>query len=275
MAEPTTGARADAAKRAAYEALETDEGQETYRGLRLALALLILLNLISVALNTVPSVVARYGSALAAFEIVAVGIIVIELSVRVWACTVDTRYRHPVFGRIRYLVRPMTLIDLVSIVPSFFSLFGLDLRFLRLLRLMRLLRVLKLGRYSEGLDRLDDVIRRKSAELVASFVLILILLTLVSGLMFFAEHDAQPERFATLPEAIWWSTLMMTGEFAVTPVTFLGRALGMAVAVLGVGLFALPAGIIASGLLEQLGASSGPIGQARSSPRKSPNEGSE
>ena len=247
----------ESAKRQAYEALETDEGQDTYLVLRIFLAVLIVLNLVSVALNTVPSVVAKYAAGLAAFEIVTVAIIALELSVRVWACTVDPRYARPVLGRVRYVLRPMTLLDIVSIVPSFISLFGLDLRFLRILRLLRLLRVLKLGRYSEGLGRLDDVIRRKQGELVSSVVLIGILLTLVSGLMYFAEHEAQPEIFATLPDAIWWSTLMMTGEFSVTPVTVLGRTLGMLVAVLGVGLFALPAGIIASGLLEQLAESQG------------------
>ena len=174
------------------------------------------------------------------------------MSVRVWACTVDPKYSHPVLGRLRYLLRPITLVDVLSIAPSYFSLFRLDLRFLRTFRLVRLLRVLKLGRYSEGLRRLDDVIRRKRGELVSSLLLIVILLTLVSGLMYFAEHEAQPEAFATLPETIWWSTLMMTGEFTVTPVTFFGRVLGMVIAILGVGLFALPAGIIASGFLEQL-----------------------
>ena len=239
-------------QRTAYEALETDEGQEKYFGLRVFLAVLIMLNLLSVALNTVPWIVERYALPLAAFEIFAVAIITMELLVRVWACTVDSKYSHPVLGRLRYLIRPITLVDVLSIAPSFFSLFGLDLRFLRTFRLVRLLRVLKLGRYSEGLGRLDDVIMRKRGELVSSFLLIGILLTLVSGLMYFAEHDAQPEAFATLPEAIWWSTLMMTGEFTVTPITFLGRVLGMVIAILGVGLFALPAGIIASGFLEQL-----------------------
>lgn len=245
------------AKRRAYEALETDEGLETHYALRLSLAVLIVLNLISVALNTVPSIVAQYAVWLAIFELIGVTIITVELLVRVWACTVDPRYRHPLFGRLRYLLRPMTLVDIASIGPSFVSLFGLDLRFLRLLRLLRLLRVLKLGRYSEGLRRLDDVVRRKRGELVSSVLLIAILLTLVSGLMYFAEHEAQPSKFATLPDALWWSTLMMTGEFAVTPVTLLGRLLGMLIAVLGVGLFALPAGIIASGFLEQLSEDTG------------------
>lgn len=239
-------------KQRAYTALETDEGLEAYWGLRMFLAVLIVLNLISVALNTVPWIVERYAVALILFEVMAVGIIALELAIRVWSCTVDPRYRHPLFGRLRYLLRPMTIVDIVAIVPSFFSAFGLDLRFLRLLRLMRLLRVLKLGRYSEGLDRLDDVIHRKSAELVSSVILIVILLTLASGLMFFAEHEAQPERFSTLPESFWWSTLMMTGEFGVAPVTLLGRVLGMFMAILGVGLIALPAGILASGFLEQL-----------------------
>ncbi|MDO8847491.1 MAG: ion transporter [Coriobacteriia bacterium] len=247
-----TDTRYRTAQKNAYEALETDEGQEKYFGLRAFLAVLIVLNLISVALNTVPWIVERYAVPLIAFEIFAVAVITIELSVRVWACTVDPKYSHPVLGRLRYLIRPITLVDLLSIAPSYFSLFALDLRFLRTLRLVRLLRVLKLGRYSEGLGRLDDVIWRKRGELVSSFLLIVILLTLVSGLMYFAEHEAQPEAFATLPEAIWWSTLMMTGEFTVTPMAFFGRVLGMVIAILGVGLFALPAGIIASGFLEQL-----------------------
>jgi voltage-gated potassium channel len=78
-------------------------------------------------------------------------------------------------------VRPITFVDILSIAPSYVSLFGFDLRFLRNFRLLRLLRVLKLGRYSEGLNRLDDVIKRKRGELVSSFLLIVILLTLVSG----------------------------------------------------------------------------------------------
>lgn len=240
------------AKATTYRALDTDEDQDRYFGLRLSLAVLIVLNLISVGLNTVPAVVRQYATALAAFEIFAVAVITIELALRVWSCTVDPRYERPVLGRLRYLIRPMPLIDIISILPSLFSLFGLDLRFLRLLRLMRLLRVLKLGRYSEGLGRLDDVIRRKRGELVSSVLLIAILLTLVSGLMYFAERNAQPEAFSTLPESLWWSTLMMTGEFGVAPVTLLGRLLGMLIAILGVGLFALPAGIVASGFLEQL-----------------------
>lgn len=246
------GERYRAAQQKAYEALETDEGQETYFRLRMFLAVLLVLNLISVALNTVPWIVARYALPLAAFEIFAVGIITLELVIRLWACTVDPKYSHPLTGRLRYLIRPVTLIDVLSIAPSYVSLFALDLRFLRTFRLVRLLRVLKLGRYSEGLSRLDDVIRRKRGELVSSFLLIAILLTLVSGLMYVAEHDAQPEAFATLPDAIWWSTLIMTGDFTVAPVTFAGRILGMVVATLGFGLFALPAGIIASGFLEQL-----------------------
>lgn len=254
-----------AAQRTAYEALETDEGQERFFVLRVFLAVLIVLNLVSVALSTVPWIVERYAVPLAAFEIFAVTIITIELSVRVWACTVDPKYSHPVLGRLRYLIRPITLVDILSIAPSYVSLFGLDLRFLRTFRLVRLLRVLKLGRYSEGLGRLDDVIWRKRGELVSSFLLIAIMLTLVSGLMYFAEHETQPEAFATLPEAIWWSTLMMTGEFTVTPVTFLGRVLGMLVAILGVGLFALPAGIIASGFLEQL--NDHPVGKDESERR--------
>lgn len=237
-------------RRATYEALETDCGQERYFALRASLAVLLLLNLTSVALNTVPEVVERHRLGLMAFEIVAVALMSIEFGFRVWACVEEPRYAHPVWGRLRYLARPMSIIDIIAIVPSYVSLTGYDLRFLRTLRLLRLLRVLKLGRYSEGISRIDDVIRQKRGELVSATVLVIILLTLASGLMYVAEREAQPERFSTLPEAFWWSTLMMAGEFGVTPVTLPGRLLAIVIALLGIGLFALPAGIIASGLLE-------------------------
>lgn len=232
-----------------YEALETDEGQDEYLALRASLAVLLVLNLVSVALNTVPSVVEQHAIGLLAFEIVAVALMSIEFGFRLWACVEDPRYASPLWGRLRYLTRPMSIIDMVAIVPSYFSLTGYDLRFLRTLRLLRLLRVLKFGRYSEGVGRIDEVIQRKRGELVSALVLVLILLTLASGLMYFAEHDAQPEVFSTLPETFWWSTMMMAGEFGTPPVTVLGRLLGVVIALLGIGLFALPAGIIASGLL--------------------------
>lgn len=236
-------------RQAAHEALDTDGGEQRYFPLRASLAVLLALNLTSVALSTVPEAVARYGPGLLAFEIVAVALMSVEFGFRVWACVEDPRFAHPLWGRLRYLARPMSIIDLIAIVPSYISLTGYDLRFLRTLRLFRLLRVLKLGRYSEGLGRIDDVIREKRGELVSAFVLVFILLTLASGMLYFAEHEAQPETFSSLPESFWWATLMMAGEFAVPPVTPLGRILGVAIALLGVGLFALPAGIIASGLL--------------------------
>jgi hypothetical protein len=74
----------------------------------------------------------------------------------------------------------------------------------------------------------------------------------LSGLMYIAEHDAQPQVFGTLPETMWWSILMMSGEFPVVPMTAVGRLLAVVMVLLGVGLFALPAGILASGFLDAL-----------------------
>lgn len=223
------------------------------QGFFIFLGVLIVLNVIAVSLSTVPAFESRFGPWLRGFELFSVGLYTVEYLARLWSVTVVPRYRHPLLGRLRWMLTPLPLIDVVAVLPSYLSLAaGPNLLFLRSARLLRLLRVVKLGRYSEGLDTLDDVIRARRGELVASFTIIAILATLVSGLMYVAEHDAQPQVFGTLPETMWWSVLMMSGEFPVTPATGVGRLLAVLMVLLGVGLFALPAGILASGFLEAL-----------------------
>lgn len=154
----------------------------------------------------------------------------------------------------RFASRFLLIIDLLAILPFYLAAVGLgaDLRFLRALRLIRLLRLLKLARYSESLAALSVVLRNKKPDLVIAVFANLILLTVASSAMYFAETAAQSETFTSIPQALWWGVVTLTtvGYGDVVSVTTLGRFLAGVTAVLGIGLFALPASILASGFIE-------------------------
>lgn len=215
---------------------------------------LIFLNLVAVALETVDSLFQEYGFWFKAFEIFSVSVFTIEYVLRIWSCTIKPHYRHPVWGRLRYIVTPLALVDLLAIIPFYLPLLSPQLRVGRALRLFRLFRVLKLNRYTDSLKILGRVFRLKQEELLLSLFVLSVLLALASSLIYFAEHSAQPEAFSSIPKAMWWGTITLTtvGYGDVYPVTLVGRILGAILAVLGIGLFALPAGILASGFSEEL-----------------------
>lgn len=213
--------------------------------------ILIILNVIAVMLETVDSLYAAYNWEFFAFETISVIIFTIEYSARLWSATEHPDYQHPVWGRLRYAVSPYMVIDLLAILPFFIAAF-IDLRFLRALRLLRFLRLLKLTRYSESLQLFVKAIRRKREQLVITSIVGVILLLVASSMMYFAERAAQPEVFSSIPAALWWGVITLTtvGYGDVTPVTPIGKALGAGIAITGIGLFALPASILASGFIE-------------------------
>ena len=146
------------------------------------------------------------------------------------------------------------LIDLLSFLPFYLPLGGLDLRIIRAVRLVRLFRIFKMGRYTQSLSMLANVIKTKKEELVITLFSGGVLLIIASSMMYFIERQAQPDLFGSIPDAIWWgaSTLTSVDYGDVYPVTLLGKLMGLFIAVVGIGLFALPAGIIASGFATEL-----------------------
>ena len=212
---------------------------------------LIVLNVIAVMLETVDSVYASYASEFFWFEAISVLVFSVEYISRLWAATEHADYQHPVWGRLRYAISPYMVIDLLAIVPFFFGAI-LDLRFLRALRLLRFLRLFKLARYSDSITLFVQVLRLKREELVITSVVGALILLMSSSLMYFAERGAQPEEFSSIPASLWWGVITLTtvGYGDVTPVTMGGQALGAVIAVTGIGLFALPASILASGFIE-------------------------
>ena len=216
---------------------------------------LIIFNVAVVVVATVGDLGERYQSFFNRFELVSVIIFGIEYLARVWACVEAERFGRPVRGRLRFMATPSAMIDLLAIAPFFILRFtAVDLRAFRALRLFRLFRLLKLGRYSSSIAIFGDVLRDKKEQIVIALLLVLVLLLFSSSVMYFAERDAQPEAFSSIPSAMWWgvATLTTVGYGDVHPVTTLGKVFGGVIAMLGIGLFALPAGILSSGFEEAL-----------------------
>jgi voltage-gated potassium channel len=231
-----------------------DSGSAQLNRVELTLQILIVANVLVVMLETVEGVQPRFSAALLTFEWFSVAIFTIEYLLRLWCCTVDPRYSRPVIGRLRFALRPMSIIDLLAILPAYLPLIGVDLRFIRVLRLMRLARALKLGRYSDAIAVLARVLRSRRDELAVMLMVLAILLVLSSGLIYYAEHDAQPEAFSSIPAALWWSVITLTtiGYGDLYPVTVVGKVIGGFIAIAGIGIVALPTAIIASAFAEEL-----------------------
>ena len=215
---------------------------------------LIFLNVAAVVLETVDWIYLRYAFFFNAFDIFSVAVFTVEYTLRVWSCTVNPKFQDPVRGRLRFMVTPLALIDLMAVLPFYLPFVFPDLRFMRALRLFRLLRVLKLARYSDSLQTFVDVLRLKKEELLLMLFAIMILLVVSSSLMYDAENEAQPDAFSSIPAAMWWGivTLATVGYGDIYPVTPWGKFIGSIVVILGIGLFALPTGVLASGFAEVL-----------------------
>ena len=188
-------------------------------------------------------------------EIIAVIIFTIEYLLRIW--TADLLYPDAGFfgSRLKYVFSLMALIDLLAILPFYLPMFlSMNLIGIRAVRLVRLLRIFKMGRYFEALSSIGLVFKRKSREIFSSLFFVLIMLVIASLLIYYAEHDAQPKQFQNAFSGLWWAvaTLTTVGYGDIYPVTPLGRFLGAIIAILGIGMVAVPTSILSAGFIEVL-----------------------
>ena len=240
-----------------YEILDVGApGDRVSQAVDIFLTLLITSNVLALVLSTVASVYAAMPGLFDYFEMVSIGIFTAEYLLRLWSCTANPKYAGSITGRLRYMLSPLMLIDLVALLPFFIipllPVEGLDLRGFRALRLVG--RAARLTRYLPGLRSLLIAMDSRRSELLAVVTVLGVLLVLASSLMYFAEQDAQPEEFSSIPAAMWWSIVTVTtvGYGDVAPITPLGRVLAGAIAILSIGIFALPAGILGSSFMEQM-----------------------
>jgi len=216
---------------------------------------LILLNVTIVILETVQPIHTMFLVEFEIIDLVSVSIFTVEYILRILVCTHYEEYRNPVTGRLRFAATPFLIIDALAILPFYIPLIiPIDLRFLRLIRLLRIVRILKLGRYSIAATTFHRVLIRKKEEILLALSLLLIAMVLASSLIYYAEHEAQPEAFASIPHAMWWAliTLATVGYGDVYPVTIIGKFLSGVVVIVGIAIFALPPAIFASGFIEEI-----------------------
>ena len=223
------------------------------RAVQLGLLVLIILNVAAVMVDSVAGLAGAWAGPLHLFEAVSVGLFTLEYFLRAWIAPERKTFSRPFTGRLRYLLSPLALLDLVAILPAYLPmLFAFDLRFLRALRMLRLLRLSKIGRYSKSVQIMRSVLADRKNELLAAGSLLVMVIIMAAGLMFTVEHEAQPESFSSIPAAMWWAmATLSTMGIDVRPVTALGKVLASLIAVSGILLFALPAGIIGSGFVEK------------------------
>jgi voltage-gated potassium channel len=187
------------------------------------------------------------------FEIVSVAIFTAEYILRFWVADCLKPDKNKWTARFLYILTPMALIDLASILPFYIPfIISVDLRVLRMLRIFRLLRLFKANRYTNALTTVLKVIKKKAEQLLSSFFVIITLMVITSVMMFNIENAAQPEKFTSVFDAMWWSVATFTtvGYGDIYPVTALGKILAAIIAILGIGIVAIPTGIIASGFTE-------------------------
>lgn len=233
-------------RRHAYEAIEP--GDDVGVGIDIFIVGLILVNVTAFILETVPGVYAVAPWAFQWLEWVSLAVFSAEYIVRMWTAPEARRFT----SRWKFAMRPMMVIDFLAIAPSLLVFLGVDLRFMRIFRTFRLLRLAKLIRYMQAMDDILGAIREKKHELVASFAIMLALLLFSSSVIFFLEHDAQPEAFSSIPAAMWWgvATLTTIGYGDIYPVTGAGRLIAGGISLLSLGFVAIPTSILASAFMD-------------------------
>jgi voltage-gated potassium channel len=227
------------------------------------IVILIILNVVAVMLETLPSIEKNTDAKLFFhyFDLVSVIIFTVEYVLRVWSSNHEEKYKGSFRGRLKYMVSSAALIDLIAILPSYLHALipgGFDLRMLRMLRLLRFLRLFRLTAYTKPAHMIANVFRKRKNELVLSFILATFLIIIASCIMYFAEHqaihsDGTPNGFTSIPATLWWSvvSLTTTGYGDIYPYTTLGKVLASIIMLTGVAFFALPAGIITAGFIEE------------------------
>ncbi|TCR63420.1 cyclic nucleotide-gated ion channel [Bosea sp. BK604] len=218
------------------------------------LVALIIINVGALVLESVPSLMQRYARLFELIELVSLIVFTLEYAVRLWTAPEHARYRDltPWQARARYALSLPAIIDFLATVPLYFGLFGWN--DLKILMIFRLLRFFKLGRYSPGMASLGAALAAERKALTACLVILIGVMLLSATLMHFAEHDVQPDKFGTIPDAMWWAivTLTTVGYGDAYPISAAGKVVASLTAVMGLVMLALPVGIVATAFAQEI-----------------------
>jgi voltage-gated potassium channel len=238
-----------------YEILEHGPiGDRAGRLVGRLIVLLIVINLIAITLESVPELEAQYGAWFQALELFSLVVFTVEYGLRMWVAAEHAPYRRGAAwkARMRYATSPAGVIDLLAVLPFWFA-FALPSE-LKILLVFRIVRFLKLARYSPGMRSLLDVLYAERRALFGCLVILIGATLLAATVMHIVERHVQPDKFGTIPEAMWWAivTLGTIGYGDVVPVTALGRIIAAATIFTGLIMVALPVGIVATAFANEI-----------------------
>lgn len=214
----------------------------------------VLVSVIAVILESVNSIHRMLNLEFIVLDTIAVAVFTAEYALRLYSCVEEPAYAHGLWGRLNQARRLSFVVDLLSILPFFLEAalnHLVDLRFLRVFRMMRLL---KLNRHSSATQTLMQVVYREWSVLWAAGFIMMLLVIMMASLGYLFEHEAQPDKFENIPQAIYWGVITLTsvGYGDIAPVTPAGRIITVLLAIMGIGIFAIPAALLTSAFSDQL-----------------------
>lgn len=222
------------------------------RFVQLALIALVIANIVSIILESVHHLHTDYLAYFHGFEVFSIVVFTIEYLARFWTAS-EKHEDQPWLARRKYALSFFGLIDLISILPFYLQFFvpGTDLR---ILRVVRLLRTFKLSHFNSAIEDLFSALYHARASVYSTIYLFLIALLLTSTAMYHVEHELQPDKFGSIPAAMYWSVISLTtvGYGDVTPVSSLGKFISAITAFLGVSSVAMLTGVVASAFANQV-----------------------
>ena len=214
----------------------------------------VIVSVLAVILESVQGIHYLLNLEFIVLDAIAVSIFTLEYCLRMYCCVEEPGYKRAVSGRLKMAKSTSSIIDILAIAPFFLEVFLHHLIDLRFMRIFRLLRLLKLSRYTGATQSLSKVIAREWPVMAASTFIMLLLVVMTASLGFLFEHEAQPDKFENIPQAIYWAviTLASVGYGDISPVTPAGRAMTIVLSLIGIGIFAIPAAILSSAFTDQL-----------------------
>ena len=242
-------------RRRAYQVLEHGPvGDRVSWWVDRLLVALIIVNLVAVALESIPSYEEHYANIFAFIELFSLVVFTFEYGLRLWSAVEHGPHQHlpPMRARMKYALSPAGIIDLVAVLPFWFTMvLPTDFRFVLVFRMVRFF---KIARYSPAMRSLLDVLYNERRALFGCLVIALGSALVAASLMHLAEGKVQPEKLGTIPEALWWAivTIGTIGYGDVVPVTALGKLIATGTIFAGLVMMALPVGIIATAFAEQV-----------------------
>jgi voltage-gated potassium channel len=232
------------------------------KGITILIFSIIAVNIASSIFETVQTLYESFGGLFLAIEEISIVFFTIEYILRVWVCVEDSRYSDPIKGRLKYMKEFLSIIDLLAFAPAYIPfLISVNLRFLRLLRFFRLFRLFKMGHYSDAFDTMVNIFKKKKEPLFITVMIGIIILVLSAVVMYIFENEVQPDKFPNAFTSLYYAgiTLASVGYGDIYPITPIGKMMAAFMSLLAVGLFIMPAGIIASAYYEELQNQKNPI----------------